>query len=123
MFTSGFALGEVLEGVAQSLPEGLRTRFADNGIRGLFGRPYQAGQFRDSVTLLTDMVRATMRTRRDRDIPFSDALDRLEEHAGDDETQSRAVRVLREANEGGVFDGVPFETVWTLMQAIATPSD
>ena len=123
MFTSGFALGEVLEGVAQSLPEGLRTRFADNGIRGLFGRPYQAGQFRDSVALLTDMVRSTMRTRRDRDIPFSDALDRLEKHAGDDESQSRAVRVLREANEGGVFDGVPFETVWTLMQAIATPSD
>ena len=123
MFTSGFALGEVLEGVAQSLPEGLRTRFADNGIRGLFGRPYQSGQFRDSVTLLTEMVRATMRTRKDRDIPFSEALDRLEEHAGDDEAQGRAVRVLREANEGGVFDGVPFETVWTLMQAIATPSD
>ena len=30
------------------------------------------------------MVRATMRTRRDRDITFSQALDRLEEHAGED---------------------------------------
>ena len=123
MFTQGFALGEILEGVAQSLPEGLRARFADNGIRGLFGRPYQAGQFRDSVELLTGMVRSTMRTRRDRDIPFSQALDRLAEYAGDDEVQGRAVALLREANEGGVFDDVPFETVWALMQAIATPSD
>ncbi len=122
MFTQGFALGEVLEGVAQSLPEGLRARFADNGIRGLFGRPYEAGRFRDSVELLTDMVRSAMGTPGDRDIPFSQALDRLAEHAGDDEARGRAVALLREANEGGVFDDVPFETVWALMRAIAAPS-
>ena len=47
MFTSGFSMGEVLEGVAQSLPAGLRDRFASNGIRGIFGKPGRTGQFQE----------------------------------------------------------------------------
>ena len=31
LFTQGFGIGEVLEGLAQSLPEGLRQRFNANG--------------------------------------------------------------------------------------------
>ena len=38
LFTQGFGIGEILEGLAQSLLEGLRQRFNANGIRGLLGR-------------------------------------------------------------------------------------
>ena len=34
LFTQGFGIGEVLEGIAQSLPEGLRQRLSANGISG-----------------------------------------------------------------------------------------
>jgi hypothetical protein len=44
LFTQGFGIGEVLEGLAQSLPEGLRQRF--NAIRGLLGRPYDGSSLK-----------------------------------------------------------------------------
>ncbi len=116
MFTSGFALGEIVEGVAQSLPEGIRSRLAENGIRGLFGRPYGGGQLNETVATLTGLVRQTMSTRQARqETTFADALGLLGEAAGEDEAS--AITVLREANENGVFDSVPFETVWALLQA------
>ena len=117
MFTSGFALGEILEGAAQSLPEGLRTRFAENGIRGIFGRPHGTAQLAEAAAALGQLVRQTMRTRKDRDIPFREAVARLEEAATDDTAQAGAVAMLRDANEDGVFDEVPFEKVWALIEA------
>ena len=117
MFTSGFALGEVLEGVAQSLPEGLRSRFSENGIRGLFGKPQGASELRQSVDSLTALVRGSMRTRKDRDIPFVEAVAKLEEAASDDASAGRVVSVLRDMNENGMFDEVKFEQVWALLQA------
>ena len=118
MFTTGFALGEVLEGVAQSLPEGLRTRFADNGIRGLFGKPHQANELREKVDALSALVQNSMRARKDRQIPFNEAINKLEEAAGDDANASSAVSVLRGMNENGMFDEVQFEQVWALLQAV-----
>ena len=119
MFTSGFALGEVLEGVAQSLPEGLRSRFSDNGIRGLFGRPYRGNELRESVEALATLIRAQMRTRKDREIPFTEALSKLEAAAGDDDAAKRGIAILSEFNENGVFNDVQFEQVWALLQAAA----
>jgi len=123
MFTTGFSLGEVMEGVAQSLPEGLRTRFAENGIRGLFGRPYRGSQFVEIVRRLTEFVDDTMPTESDRAMPFIEALDKLEDQAGDDTLGNKAISMLKEANENGVFDQVPFETVWSLLQAAMKAAD
>ena len=124
MFTSGFALGEVLEGVAQSLPEGLRERFSSNGVRGIWGRPYQRIDLHENVEQLTALVRATLRTRREREeTSFAAALAMLEEQAGVDEAAIRAVNVFKQANENGVFDEVPFERVWALLQATAQTSE
>ncbi len=123
MFTSGFALGEIVEGVAQSLPEGLRNRFAKNGIRGLFGRPYDAAQLNQTVESLRALVGQVLGTQHQRrETTVAEALNLLAEAAGEDAAASGAVQVLREANENGVFDGVPFETVWALMQATAGTS-
>ena len=123
MFTTGFSMGEVMEGVAQSLPEGLRTRFAENGIRGLFGRPYRGSQFVEIVRRLTEFVDETMPTESDRAMPFIEALDKLEDQAGDDTLGNKAISMLKEANENGVFDQVPFETVWSLLQAAMKAGD
>ena len=49
LFTTGFGIGEALDGLAQSLPEGLRQRFAQNGVRGLLGTPNNAGKFLSAV--------------------------------------------------------------------------
>ena len=123
MFTTGFSMGEVMEGGAQSLPEGLRTRFAENGIRGLFGRPYRGSQFVEIVRRLTEFVDETMPTESDRAMPFIEALDKLEDQAGDDTLGNKAISMLKEANENGVFDQVPFETVWSLLQAAMKAAD
>ena len=123
MFTSGFGLGEVLEGVAQSLPEGLRQRFADNGIRGVFGRPQGASQYRQMVERLDGLVRQAMRSRKSREVPFGEAVALLEEQAGDDAGLRDAIGLLKEVNQQGIFDEVPFETVWTLVQATTKIAD
>ena len=49
MFTSGFAMGEVLEGVAQSLPDGIRQRLSESGIGGLFGPPQSSRELLGAV--------------------------------------------------------------------------
>ena len=119
MFTSGFALGEVLEGVAQSLPEGLRSRFSENGIRGLFGKPYRGNELKEAVVALAALVRSQMRARKDREIPFAEAVAKLEAAADDDTAAGRGIAILRNFNENGVFDDVQFEQVWALLQAAA----
>jgi hypothetical protein len=123
LFTQGFGLGEVLEGVAQSLPEGLRQRFAANGIRGLFGRPYGSGNLKETFDQLTALVEQSMKSRKAREIPVSEALPKLIEQAGDDDAMKAAIDMLKEFNAEGTFDDVPFETVWTLLQAAARNID
>ncbi len=123
MFTSGFSLGEVLEGVAQSLPEGLRSRFASNGIRGIFGKPYRTGQFKEMAEQLSKLVRDNLGTKKKREITFGEALTLLEDKASGNEAQVQALKLLNDANEDGVFEQVPFDTVWTLLQATAKAAD
>ncbi len=123
MFTSGFALGEVLEGVAQSLPDGLRERFTKNGIRGIFGQPYRSGEFKEMFDQLSDLVQKTMRDKKAKEIPFDEALAKLDEAAAGNESQQKAIAMLRDANEAGVFDNVEFNLVWSLLQSTAKAAD
>ena len=119
LFTSGFGIGEALEGVAQSLPEGLRDRLARDGIRGIFRRP-DDGPLSGHVGHVQTLVDAHLADALD--TPFAAALERLREAAGGDEQASRAVDVLGSVNEGRAFDDVPFATAWSLLQALAKSS-
>ena len=119
LFTSGFGIGEALEGVAQSLPEGLRDRLARDGIRGIFRRP-DGGPLSGHVERIAGLVDAHLGDALD--TPFAAALERLGEAAGGDEEASRALAVLGSVNEGGTFDDVPFATAWNLLQALAKSS-
>ena len=116
LFTSGFGIGEALEGVAQSLPEGLRDRLARDGIRGIFRRP-DDGPLSGHVGRIQTLVDAHLGDALD--TPFAAALERLREAAGGDEEVARALAVLGSVNEGGAFDEVPFGTAWGLLQAVA----
>ncbi len=118
LFTSGFGVGEALEGLAQSMPEGLRQRFAENGIRGLFGAPGGTGRFQHAVTEIGELLTQTLKTKKNREeTSFKDALLQLEEAAGSDKSKVDAVSLLTDFNQAGVFDDVPFETVWSLLLA------
>ena len=55
----------------------------------------------------------------DRDLPFAEALSRLERSAGDDAVVKRAISVLGDANENGIFDEMPFSSVWAVLKATA----
>ena len=115
LFTSGFGIGEALEGVAQSLPEGLRDRLARDGIRGIFRRP-DDGPLSGHVGRIQTLVDAHLDDALD--TPFAAALERLRAAAGGDEETARALAVLGSVNEGGAFDEVPFGTAWGLLQAL-----
>ncbi len=118
LFTSGFGVGEALEGLAQSLPEGLRQRFAENGIRGLFGVPGRSGRFQHGVEQVGELLKLTLKTRKDRENTlFKDAVGQLREAAATDATKLEAVSLLTDFNESGMVDEVPFETVWSLVLA------
>ena len=119
LFTQGFGLGEILEGFAQALPEGLRQRFNSNGLRGLIGRPYTAGSLREVFDHIDAVVQEYLRTKSSRNIPFPEALGILKEHTGDIEAISSALKQLADFNENNVLDDVSFDTVWTLIQAAA----
>ena len=119
LFTSGFGIGEALEGVAQSLPEGLRDRLARDGIRGIFRRP-DDGPLSGHVGQISDLVETHLGDAID--TPFATALERLREAAGGDEQASRALAVLGSVNESGAFDDVPFATAWSLLQSLAKSS-
>ena len=58
----GFGIGEVLEGLAQSLPEGLRQRFNANGIRGLLGRPYDGSSLKQTYEHLNALVQEHLKS-------------------------------------------------------------
>jgi hypothetical protein len=118
LFTSGFGVGEALEGLAQSLPEGLRQRFSENGIRGLFGVPGRSGRFQHGVEQIGELLKLTLKTRKDRENTlFKDAVGQLKEAAATDAAKLEAVSLLTEFNESGVVDEIPFETVWSLVLA------
>ena len=118
LFTSGFGVGEALEGLAQSLPEGLRQRFAENGIRGLFGTPGRSGRFQHGVEQIGELLKLTLKTRKDRENTlFKDAIGQLKEAAATDAAKLEAVSLLTDFNESGMVDEVPFETVWSLVLA------
>jgi uncharacterized membrane protein YqiK len=119
LFTQGFGIGEVLEGIAQSIPEGLRQRLSANGIQGLLGRPYNGGSLKQTYEHLNALVQEHLRTKKAREVPFPEALSKLEEHAGDNEDLRRAIRILSEFNQEGALNGVPFDSVWTMINAVA----
>jgi hypothetical protein len=120
MFTTGFGLGEVLEGLAQSMPEGLRRRFAANGVRGVFGRSDDDPEsIRRAYEQLAALVGETLGTREAREVPLTEAVTILTDAAGADEAMVQAVRLLRDLSERGEFADVTFENVWSLIEAMA----
>jgi uncharacterized membrane protein YqiK len=119
LFTQGFGIGEVLEGLAQSIPEGLRQRLSANGISGLLGRSYNGGSLKQTYDHLNALVQEHLRTKKAREVPFPEALSRLEERAGENEDLRRAVKILSEFNHEGALDSVPFDSVWTMINAVA----
>ena len=122
MFTTGFSMGEVLEGIAHSLPEGVRQRLDAGGIGGLFGPPQEREEFRQSVERLGTLVRKSMRSRKSREVPLGEAVATLEETAGGDESLTKSIGMLKELSRQGGFETVPFEMVWTLLQALSKPA-
>ncbi len=123
LFKSGFGLGEALEGLAQSLPDGLRERFSANGIRGLLGRPYDGDTLAQNFSQLSVLVEKVMDSPKARDIPLSEAVAKLEAEAGDDRAMVSAVGLLDDLVRQGGFEDVAFEKVWALLQAIAAKTD
>ena len=119
LFTQGFGIGEVLEGLAQSLPEGLRQRLSANGIQGLLGRPYNGGSLKQTYEHLNALVQEHLRTKKAREVPFPEAIARLGEHAGANEDLRQAVKVLAEFNQEGALNDVPFDSVWNMLNAVA----
>ena len=119
LFTQGFGIGEVIEGLAQSLPEGLRQRLSANGIQGLLGRPYNGSSLKQTYEHLNALVQEHLRTKKAREVLFPEALSRLEEHAGENEDLRQAVKVLSQFNHEGALDNVPFNSVWNMINAVA----
>ena len=117
LFTSGFGIGEALEGVAQSLPVGLRERFAQNGLRGIFGRPFSGGDWKRALSQLGEFVQKNLGSSKSSSVSFPDGVALLEEQAGNDEELAQAVSILKEVNQQGLFDEMPFQKVWALLQA------
>lgn len=119
LFTQGFGIGEVLEGLAQSLPEGLRQRLSANGIQGLLGRPYNGGSLKQTYEHLNALVQEHLKTKKAREVPFPEAIAKLGEHAGENEDLRQAVKVLGEFNQEGALNNVPFDSVWNMINAVA----
>ena len=51
------------------------------------------------------------------------ALEKLTEAAGDDETMSQTLAMLKELNSQGAFDEVSFDNIWNIIQAVAKTAD
>ena len=116
LFTSGFGIGETLEGVAESLPSGLRQRLSEDGLRGLFRGSNGPEDLRQSVAALTELVGQNLGPRKSKQVSFAEGLALLEEKAGEDEAQRKAIAALRDVNQG-LFDDAPFDKAWALLQA------
>ena len=120
LFTSGFGLGEALEGVAQSLPEGVRERLSQDGIRGLFRKPVGSNDLKRNIDALGSLIEQHLGSRKAKQIPFGEAVAVLEAQA--DDAHANAISLLKNVNEQRVFDDVPFDKVWSLLQATAQSS-
>jgi uncharacterized membrane protein YqiK len=123
LFNSGFGLGEAMEGLAQSMPDSLRERFNANGLRGLFGRPADSGLLLQTHSQLTVLVDRVLGGKQDKDIPLGEAIEKLDEAAGKDPAQQRAVSVLRQLESQGDFGDVTFATIWSLLSALTEKTD
>jgi flotillin len=119
LFTQGFGIGEVLEGLAQSLPEGLRQRLSANGIQGLLGRPYNGGSLKQTFEHLNALVQEHLRTKKAREVLFPEAIALLGERAGENEDLRQAIKVLAEFNQEGALNAVSFDSVWNMINAVA----
>jgi uncharacterized membrane protein YqiK len=119
LFTQGFGIGEVLEGLAQSMPEGLRQRLSANGIQGLLGRPYNGSSLKQTYEHLNALVQEHLRTKKAREVPFPEAVAQLGEHAGENQDLRQAVKALADFNQEGALNNVPFESVWNMLNAVA----
>jgi hypothetical protein len=101
----------------------LRQRFSANGIRGLMGRPYTDGSLKQDFEHLKALVQDSLKTKRSREVPFSEAVAKLSEHAGENADFRQAVKTLADIARAGKLEEAPFETVWTLMETIARAAD
>ncbi len=125
MFTSGFGLGEALEGLGQSMPEGLRERLSAQGLRGLLGlapgeaKPDVERTLQKTVQRLDALAAKSLRGQKARAMPLSEALAKLEQQASGDDEAIRAVNTLKGMNPEGAFDDLPFDKVWALLQSVA----
>lgn len=119
LFTQGFGIGEVLEGLTQSMPEGLRKRLSANGIHGLIGKPYNGSSLKQTYEHLNALVQEHLKSKKAREIPFPEALAKLGQHAGENESLRDAIKMLGEFNQEGALNAVPFDSVWNMVSAIA----
>ena len=118
MFTSGFSIGEALEGFAQSLPEGMRDRLSANGLKGLIGGPDREGaELQAQLQALDALVKRTLRTKKAKSVPLAEAIAKLEVAAGEDDAATSAVGLLKTLADRGTFADASFEQVWTVVQA------
>ena len=85
----------------------------------MLGRPYNGGSLKQTYEHLNALVQEHLRTKKAREVPFPEALARLEEHAGENEDLRRAVKVLSEFNQEGALNNVPFDSVWNMINAVA----
>lgn len=123
LFNSGFGLGEAMEGLAHSMPDSLRERFNANGLRGLFGRPADSGLLLQTHSQLKVLVDKVMGGKQDKEIPLGEAIEKLDDAAGKDPAQQRAVGVLRQLVSQGNFEDVSFATIWSLLTALTEKTD
>lgn len=123
LFNSGFGLGEAMEGLANSMPDGLKDRFNANGLRGLFGRPANSSLLLETHNQLAVMVDKVLGSNKAKQLPLPEAIEKLEDEAGKDPSRQRAVATLKEFARQGDFDEVPFSTIWTLLSALTEKTD
>jgi hypothetical protein len=74
---------------------------------------------RQTYEHLNALVQEHLKGKKAREVPFPEAVARLEEHAGENEDLRPAVKVLGEFNQEGALNNVPFESVWNMINVVA----
>jgi hypothetical protein len=97
----------------------LRQRLSANGIQGLLGRPYNGSSLKQTYEHLNALVQEHLRTKKAREIPFPEALARLQSMPAKTRICAQAVKMLSEFNQEGALDAVPFDSVWNMVNAVA----
>ena len=69
------------------------------------------------------LVQDHLKTKRSREVPFSEAVAKLAERAGDNADFQQALKLLTDIARASKLDDAPFETVWALMETIARAAD